>query len=486
MNLLLRSSGRRVGFDPTQVGWRIGTSKVPAGVGLWQPWDRTAGTIGPQGSGKTLDILTPALLQAPGAALVTLTKADDLLLTLTARQARGPVAVLDPFGAAPGLPELIWDPVDGCVDATVAEKRAKAFCAGTIQGGDDNTSAARFYAAEAAKVIQCYLHAAALAGYTLHHVLEWAANPRTATLPAEILRVHPMAEPNWAGLLAGAVNNPDDRTAGNTKSTVDQALALFATRDRRNRCIPTKNRPAVDIADLIRRNGTVYLLGREDPYVSAAPLMTAVAEHVLDTALRLANESGFGRLCPPMLACLDELPSTAPLPTLATRMANERALGISFIWASQTWRQLVRVMGEQQARAVKDLTNSLIIFGGSKDTTFNREISDLLGTRRVTRRNHQHGPRGSVSTHGEDTPVIRPEELRELPARTALVVAENGKPIIATLHRAIDGKPGRQLLTQQAEAREQITPAVGAGAGVGVVEQTALAHATARNLGLTN
>ena len=55
--------------------------------------------------------------------------------------------------------------------------------------------------------------------------------------------------------------------------------------------------------------------------------MTAVAEHVLDTALQLATTSPHGRLCPPFLACLDELPSTTPLPTLRTRMANERALG---------------------------------------------------------------------------------------------------------------------------------------------------------------
>ena len=80
--------------------------------------------FGPPGTGKTLDLLTPALLQAPGAALVTLTKPDDLLLTISARRAVGPVVVLDPFGAAPGLPELIWDPIAGCVDATVAERRA--------------------------------------------------------------------------------------------------------------------------------------------------------------------------------------------------------------------------------------------------------------------------------------------------------------------------------------------------------------------------
>ena len=47
----------------------------------------------------------------------------------------------------------------------VAERRAKAFTAGTVRGavnrgtGDD---AARFYAAEAAKVLQAYFHAAAL------------------------------------------------------------------------------------------------------------------------------------------------------------------------------------------------------------------------------------------------------------------------------------------------------------------------------------
>ena len=68
-------------FDPRQVGWRLGKAHEPRGGDLWVPWDRTAGVVGPQGSGKTLDLLIPALLAAPGAALVTLTKADDLLLS---------------------------------------------------------------------------------------------------------------------------------------------------------------------------------------------------------------------------------------------------------------------------------------------------------------------------------------------------------------------------------------------------------------------
>ena len=136
-------------FNPWDVGWRIGDAHEPRGGELWVPWDRTAGVIGPQGSGKTLDLLTPALLSAPGAALVTLTKVEDLLLSLTERSREDrPCVVLDPFGLAEGVvDELIWDPIAGCVDPKVAERRAKAFTAGTVKGaitGGTGDDAARF------------------------------------------------------------------------------------------------------------------------------------------------------------------------------------------------------------------------------------------------------------------------------------------------------------------------------------------------------
>ncbi len=458
----MRSMRLARSVEPAAVGWPLGRGHDPRTSDLWVPWDRTTGVIGPQGSGKTLDLLTPALLAARGAALVTLTKLDDLLLTLTARSAGDrPCVVLDPFGLAPGVPELVWDPIDGCVDPMLAERRAKAFTAGTVksavQGGyGDDT--ARFYAAEAAKVLQAFFHAAALTGRSLDDVLAWVANPRAAAEPAEVLREHPHAAPFWHGLLAGALQG-DDRTAGNTVTTVQQALSLFFQADIRRRCVPGPGRPATDIAELIEQRGTIYLLGREDPYASASPLMTALAEHVLDTALGLANRSRWGRLCPPLLACLDELPSTAPLPTLRTRMANERALGISFIYAAQTWRQLAAIFGEQEARALFGLSNVLVLFGGSKDVAFNQEVSDLVGTTRVARTTWQSGTRGGRSTTGEDIPVLRPEEIRQLPERHALVVAENGRPIIARLRRCIDGPPGRRLLGEQAIARTQLAAA---------------------------
>ncbi len=445
---------------PNEVGWRLGTAKEPHGGELWVPWDRTAGVIGPQGSGKTLDLLAPALIDAPGAALTTLTKVDDLLLTFTARSRDGrPCVVLDPFGLVPGLPEVVWDPIRGCADPFVAERRAKAFTAGTVRGavaGGHGDDAARFYAAEAAKVLQGYFHAAALTGRNLEDVLGWVAKPMAASDPTEILREHPHAASFWDGLLYGALHG-DDRTAGNTITTVQQAMSLFFQEDIRCRCVPGPGRPPTDIADVIARGGTIYLLGREDPYASASPLMTAFAEHVLDTALTVANTSPWGRLCPPFHAILDELPSTAPLPTLRTRMANERALGISFMWAAQAWPQLSAIFGEQEARTLVGLTNNLIVFGGSKDIAFNREISDLLGQVRISRTSWQSGRMGGRQVSADDISILTPAEVRQLKERHALVLSENGAPIIARLRRCIDSKQGRQLMEDQARLRTAVS-----------------------------
>lgn len=178
-----------------------------------------------------------------------------------------------------------------------------------------------------------------------------------------------------------------------------------------------------------------------------------------------------------MLACLDELPSAAPLPTLRTRMANERALGISIIYAAQTWRQLAALFGDTEARAIFGLTNVLALFGGSKDIGFNREVSDLVGTTRVARTSWQLGSRGGRTASGEDMPILRPEEMRQLPERHALVIAENTRPILAKLHRCIDGTPGRRLLEEQRVLRGELSERRRTEPGQGARAVAALAAA---------
>jgi type IV secretion system protein VirD4 len=128
------------------------------------------------------------------------------------------------------------------------------------------------------------------------------------------------------------------------------------------------------------------------------------------------------------------------------------------------------------------LTNVLVMFGGSKDGTFNQEISDLVGQVRVMRRTWQTGAMAGRTFSGEDIAIPRPEEIRRLKERQALVLAENGKPIIARMARCIDGKAGRRLVAEQRRLRTRLTEKL---LGQPTAEdRAAAAVAEARNRGI--
>src|SRR3546814_18324984 len=114
-------------------------------------------------------------------------------------------------------------------------------------------------------------------------------------------------------------------------------------------------------------------------------------------------------------------------------MANERALGLSFIWAAQTRPQLTSIFGEHEARALLGLTNALVMLGGSKDVAFNQEISDLLGTVRLGRVPHPTGGArgGRPRFPGVDIPIMRPWGARPPPERQAPLVSQSHTPTTA-------------------------------------------------------
>ena len=80
--------------------------------------------------------------------------------------------------------------------------------------------------------------------------------------------------------------------------------------------------------------------------------------------------------------------------------------------------------------------------------------------------------------------ILRPEEIRQLPERQALIVAENTPPILARLHRAIDGRAGRDLLADQAALRARL--AAHQAADPGPDARAIAALAAARDHALTD
>ena len=71
-----------------------------------------------------------------------------------------------------------------------------------------------------------------------------------------------------------------------------------------------------------------------------------------------------------------------------------------------------------------------------------------VGSVRVARTTWQTGGKGGRSVSGEDMAILKPEEVRQIPTKQALVVPENAPPIIAKLSRCIEGTTGRQLLAE--------------------------------------
>jgi len=96
---------------PSEIGYRIGTAH---GRSVWATVEDSMLLVGPPRSGKSLMVVAPFILDAPGAVLTTSTRPDNLATTLRARERLGPVAVFDPQALAAGVPAgLRWSPLSG-------------------------------------------------------------------------------------------------------------------------------------------------------------------------------------------------------------------------------------------------------------------------------------------------------------------------------------------------------------------------------------
>ena len=84
---------------------------------------------------------------------------------------------------------------------------------------------------------------------------------------------------------------------------------------------------------------------------------------------------------------------------------------------------------------------------------------------------------------GDEIDILRSEEVRRLPEHQVRVIAENGRPIIASRPHSIDGHSGRALLAGQQQLRQQL--AGGPAERLDPADLAAIALDEARVCGLT-
>jgi type IV secretion system protein VirD4 len=428
-----------------QFGYPLGRAITSGGVAMRGSWESSLITLGPPGSGKTFRLLVPILKDHPGPAIVTSTKVDIFEATAAARTAIGPVAVLDPEAMAPAGVPVRWSVVRGCEDTRTAERRAAALIAGAPGGTTVDTGNSAFFKASALSVLKTFLHAAALGGKTMIDVQRWCRGDYSGAEAILTGRADPLVDP--AGQLTQHTVGAEETTSG-VMRYVENTLACFSHRSVIDLCTPSPD-DEFDMRAFVEANGTVYLLGKGERLSSASALTTAFTEELLFVAGDVMAPARPGRrLTPPLLACLDEAPSVAPIPSLPLHLADARGRGMVIVVSAQSPSQLRTKWSVPEAETMFNAATIKVVFGGLSVEGDLEWLSRLTGRRYVLNHTRQTRPdwRTDYSSHWEEVSVLRADEIRTLSPGHALVMISATAPVIADLPLVFDSRGGRQLL----------------------------------------
>ncbi|GHS89269.1 conjugal transfer protein TraG [Actinomycetota bacterium] len=418
---------------------RVEDVSLPLGrsraVGLHIPLERAVYVLGPARGGKGTLIVVPFILAAPGAVVTTSTRTDNLRLTAGCRARRGPVEAFN-LDAVGGLPHTIdWDPLEGCADPAVAQRRARTLVSATGMSGENAP-----WATTSGGIVQALLHAAALDSRTIADVYTWSRSPAKADEAMRILETRGRGDA-WH-LTIAQVRTEDPRMRANKWFGVDNAFAGLAVKAVRDRLVP---RPGAvfDTAAFLAASGTCYMVARGADVTEGSTTAGTVGgfyslflDHVTDTARRLSQAAPGGRLDPPLTIVADELANIDPWSAAPRMSAAGGGEGIQLVKVFQSRSQAAAAYGDKAEETMWDNSTNVIL-GGGKSEDYLGALSRTLGEvehKRVRTSFSGRDPfTADTSVDGEWRPAVSVDELRRLPAGTALVVQDRIRPVLTDL-----------------------------------------------------
>ena len=454
--LLARGRTLRPSLDKpvaADIGYLLGRSR---GQSVWASVEDSMLLLGPPRSGKGLHVVINAILDAPGAVITTATRPDNIAATLTARQARGPVAVFDPQRLAEGLPAgLRWSPVRGCEDPLTAMIRATglASATGLSTGGVESGG---FWEGKTRTALQALLHAAALDHRSPRELFGWTLSPSAAADAVAILASDPHAAPGWADSLESMIH-ADPRTRDSIWMGVSLALSCLAD-PRVLDAVSPQPGEQFDPVEFLTHNGTLYLLATGAGAGASWSLVAAFIEDLVETARHLAAASPGARLDPPLLLALDEIGNLSPLPSLPVLMAEGGGTGITTMPVLQSLSQARDKWGDHAAGAIWDASIVKVILGGTSSAKDLQDLSALIGERDEKTDTVSVGDYGSRSLQRSirRVPVMPPEVIRTLPFGTALVLLRSAPPLVTDLRPWTARKDADELRQQRTQVEAEL------------------------------
>ncbi|MFF0491686.1 type IV secretory system conjugative DNA transfer family protein [Nocardia sp. NPDC004068] len=462
--------GIRLG-DGDSPGIPIGTA-VAGGKRLFGSYDDLHLDIWGPRQGKTSCRSIPAIVEAPGPVIATSSKRDVLDLTRKVRMAKGSrVFVFDPEGIAKEEPDWFWDPL-AWVDARYegCEIRA-ARLAGHFADSTRSDSAnemERFYEDEAEDLLKGLFLAAAVGERPIIQVWEWVLSPFD-TEPIELLRV---ARHHWSASALSAQYSTGRQQGDRVFRTARRMIGCLALAAVHAWITPGGDRRQFDELEFIETNGTLYNLSLEGRG-SAAPLVSALIEAVLDVAVRKASLCPGGRLPTPLLAVLDDATHMVRWRDFPQRYSHYGSHGIILMTMLQSWAQGVRCWGHNGMAELWSAATIKVLGGGVDEAPFLRDRMDGVGSHDVEIRSVTLSTSGlGYSTTISSASTLGVSDLRSLPRTRAVMFAPGIPPVLIKTQPWWEGEYAtavrRSIEDRATQRRAMATDLVGTSGLVGL------------------
>lgn len=418
------ATARRLGVSQSP-GVPIGRT-VGGGQMLYGSWeDLQIDVWGPR-TGKTTSRAVPAILEAPGAVLVTSNKRDIVDATRDVRATAGPVWVFDPQGIALEEPSWWWNPLSYVTDEVRAARMAEHFAAGSRDPGARTDA---YFDPAGQDLLAGLLLAAALDRRPITDVYTWLTRPTDETA-VDILRDHDFRL--TADQVAGVVSAPEKQRGG-IYGTAQQMAACLTNRAVARWVTPQSapdQRPHFDPETFVRAGGTLYSLSKEGRG-TAGPLVTALTVAVVEAAEELATRSPGGRLSTPLLGVLDEAANVCRWRELPNLYSHYGSRGIVLMTILQSWSQGVQVWGDSGMKKLWSAANIKVYGGGVSEGAFLEDLSRMIGDydRQASSVSNARGQR-TVSQQLHRERILDVADLAALPKGRAVVFASGSRPTL--------------------------------------------------------
>jgi type IV secretory pathway TraG/TraD family ATPase VirD4 len=453
----MTSSRERKNLPLSEAGVPLGELQ-PRGPELRASWEDVALAIMAPRSGKTTAVAIPAILEAPGAAVVTSNKADVWAATweIRERETGEQAWVFDPQRITYMPHTWWWNPLKGVRSFDAALRLATHFMQEVEQeeGGDE-----AFWVSAASDVLTALFLAAGLMydvqdkrgdpeprQGSLYDVYGWLSDPLNPE-PVEILKARDQAT---AASLDARQTSADDtregifeyaRTACRClrsplimRWVIPPHIQLQGVMDDDDSSLGSiglddlRGDVEFDPVGFARTRQTMYLLSK-DGAGGAAPLVAALTDRIMVEATREAERQYRGRLDPPMVVVLDEAANICKIADLPALYSHMGSRGIFVLTILQSRPQAREVWGRGFETMWSAATIKLI-GAGIDDPELADDISRLVGDHDISVRSVSTGAGGSYSESIalRKEAIMSTSSVRAMPKGTAILLATGALP----------------------------------------------------------